>query len=151
MKIISYQVTAQDKALLVQANQKKHDFTFITNSISEQTLAFAGGKDVLVILNDEHLDERLLQGLSRQGLKYLATATQQTANIDLAAAGKLGFKIANVPMAATLGGEARMLALVKNLDQWAAGKCVGKACCCQNNCAVERKTQENQHGDLSFA
>ncbi|WP_129715888.1 hypothetical protein [Pedobacter sp. SYP-B3415] len=150
MKVISYQVTAEDKELLVQANQKKHDVTFITNNLSEQTLAFAQGKDVLVLLNNEPLNEALLEGLRLNGLKYLASATQQVGNIDLAAAGRLGFKIANVPMADTLDKSARMLGVVKNLDQWAAGKCVGKACCCANNCAIDKR-KENQHEDLSFA
>jgi len=59
--------------------------------------------------------------------------------LDLKAAGAAGMKIANVPLTEMAQNpESRMQQVIKNLDQWAAGKCVGKACCCQNSCGVSK-------------
>jgi D-lactate dehydrogenase len=138
MKAIAYNIKPEEKECLVLANHKKHDITIIANSLSKETLPFAQGKEVLIVFNEDVLDADLILGLRTLGIKYIATSSFETQHIDLNAAGLAGFKIANVPVAkdgANLVID-RMQQVIKNLDNWAAGKCVGKACCCPNECGV---------------
>ncbi len=139
MKVIAYNIKPNEKEWLVLANYKKHDITIIANDLNEQTLAFAHGKEAILVFNDDKLDADLIAGLKFLGIKYIATSSFTTHHIDLKAAANAGLKIANVPF--QRGNETSfegMQQVIKNLDLWASGKCVGKACCCANNCAVEK-------------
>ncbi|MGE6219066.1 lactate dehydrogenase [Nubsella zeaxanthinifaciens] len=149
MKAIAYNIKPEEKECLVLANHKKHDITIIANSLSKETLPFAQGKEVLIVFNEDVLDADLILGLRTLGIKYIATSSFETQHIDLTAAGLAGFKIANVPVArdgSNLAME-RMQQVIKNLDNWAAGKCVGKACCCPNDCgaAMRKGADDGQH------
>lgn len=137
MKAIAYNIKPEEKECLVLANHKKHDITIIANSLSRETLPFAQGKEALILFNEDPLDKELITGLKMLGIKYIATSSFKINHIDLKTAGEVGFKIANVPFKE--GEEPimpRMQQVIKNLDNWAAGKCVGKACCCPNDCAT---------------
>jgi lactate dehydrogenase-like 2-hydroxyacid dehydrogenase len=145
MKAIAYNIKPEEKECLVLANYKKHDITIIANSLSAETLPFAQGKEVLIVFNEDPLSEDLIFGLKALGIKYIATSSFATQHIDLKAAGQAGLKIANVPFKE--GEELamkRMEQVVRNLDNWAVGKCVGKACCCPNDCGV--KTTKSNDG-----
>ncbi|RYF98983.1 MAG: lactate dehydrogenase [Chitinophagaceae bacterium] len=143
MKAIAYNIKSEEKECLVLANHKKHDITIIANKLSIETMPFAQGKEVLIVFNEDPLNAELILGLRALGIKYIATSSFETNHIDLNAAGIAGFKIANVPFKQ---GEdvvmPRMQTVVKNLDNWAAGKCVGKACCCPNDCAKAAKEKD---------
>lgn len=142
MKAIAYNIKPEEKECLVLANHKKHDITIIANSLSVETMPFAQGKEVLIVFNEDPLNAELIVGLKALGIKYIATSSFETKHIDLNAAGIAGFKIANVPL--TQDEDlvmTRMQHVVKNLDNWAAGKCVGKACCCPNDCAKTVKEE----------
>ncbi len=143
MKAIAYNITPEEKEWLIMANHKKHDITIISNSLSAETLAFAQGKEVLILFNEDPLDAFLIRGLEALGIKYLATSSYEVGHIDRQAAALAGLKIANVPF--TEGdGLAYMHQVIRNLDNWAAGKCVGKACRCANNCAIKAVKEEKQ-------
>jgi lactate dehydrogenase-like 2-hydroxyacid dehydrogenase len=139
MKAIAYNIKAAEKEWLVLANYKKHDITIIANSLTADTLSFATGKEALLVFNQDDLNAEMIAGLKAIGIKYIATSSSETGHLDLLAAGHAGMKVANVPL---LDGnhdpKSRMQQVIKNLDQWASGKCVGKACCCQNNCGVAK-------------
>ena len=140
MKAIAYNIKPDEKEWLVLANYKKHDITIIANSLTADTLSFATGKEALLVFNNDELSGNMILGLRALGIKYIATSSSQTDHLDLTAAGLAGMKIANVPLLADQADtKARMEQVIKNLDQWAAGKCVGKACCCQNECATAKK------------
>lgn len=141
MKAIAYNITPKDKEWLILANHKKHDITIIANSLSEDTVAYANGKEALILLNDDPLDARLIAALNDNGIKYIATASFITDHIDLAAATHAGLKIANVPF--ENGGSLEVMhQVIKNLDSWSKGHCVGNACCCQQSCVVKTLTKE---------
>src|SRR5690606_34168286 len=121
----AYNIKPHEKECLVIANHKKHDITIIANSLSKETLPFAQGKEALIVFNEDPLEEELITGLKALGIKYIATSSFKTEHIDLNAAGVAGFKIANVPFKE--GEELampRMQQVIRNLDNWAAGKCV---------------------------
>ncbi|RZK36389.1 MAG: lactate dehydrogenase [Pedobacter sp.] len=139
MKAIAYNIKPDEKEWLVLANYKRHDITIIANSLTADTLVFANGKEALLVFNNDALTAEMIAELKLLGLKYIATSSFETDHLDLKAAGIAGMKIANVPLSEkTQTPRMRMEQVIKNLDQWAAGKCVGKACCCQNNCGVAK-------------
>lgn len=139
MKAIVYNIKPDEKEWLVLANYKKHDITIIANSLTADTLAFANGKEALLVFNNDALTAEMIAKLRLLGLKYIATASFETDHLDLEAAGISGMKIANVPWSEkSQTPRMRMEQVIKNLDQWSSGKCVGKACCCQNNCGVAK-------------
>ena len=140
MKAIAYNIKPDEKEWLVLANYKKHDITIIANSLTADTLSFATGKEALLVFNNDELSGNMILGLRSLGIKYIATSSAQTDHLDLSAAGLAGMKVANVPLPTDQADtKTRMEQVIKNLDQWAAGKCVGKACCCQSECATTRK------------
>ncbi|MCX2585177.1 lactate dehydrogenase [Pedobacter sp. MR22-3] len=139
MKAIAYNIKPVEKEWLVLANYKKHDITIIANSLTIDTLSFSAGKEVLLVFNHDDLDAEMIDGLKSLGIRYIATSSVETEHLDLLAAGRAGMKVANVPLLEeNQDPRLRMEQVIKNLDQWAAGKCVGKACCCQNNCGVTK-------------
>ncbi|MBY0245016.1 MAG: lactate dehydrogenase [Sphingobacteriaceae bacterium] len=139
MKAIAYNIKPKEKEWLVLANDKKHDITIIANHLSIDTIPFAQGKEVLLVFNQDEVTSDLIFALKNLGIKYIATASNQTNHIDLKAAGEAGLKCSNVPFGENEGiTEASIEQVIKNLDQWAAGKCVGKACCCANNCGTKK-------------
>lgn len=139
MKAIAYNIKSDEKEWLVLANYKKHDITLISNSLTADTIRFANGKEALLVFNNDSLTAEMIAELQSLGLKYIATSSFETDHLDLKAAGLAGMKIANVPLGdQPQDVKTRMELVIKNLDQWAAGKCVGKACCCQNNCSVAK-------------
>ncbi len=134
MKAIAYQISPQQKELLIVANHKKHDITIIGNPLGLDTLAFANGKEALLIFNEAVLSGELIKGLQQKGIKYIVTASAEVDHIDIISANAARMKIANVPL--VNGTELEYFNyMIKNLDNWAAGKCVGKACCCAGGCA----------------
>ena len=145
MKAIAYNIGSKEKEWLILANHKKHDITIISNSLTLDTLAFANGKEALIIFNKDLLDASLILGLKAIGIKYLATSSFEYEHIDLRAAKQAGLKIANIPFKD--GGDLEnMHQVIKNLDNWSAGKCVGDACCCQNDCAIKSFIENpNEH------
>ena len=136
MKAIAYNIDPKEKERLILANYKKHDITIIANSLTPDTLAFANGKEALILFNEDPLDAELIRGLKQIGIKYIATSSFEVNHIDLKATAIAGLKIANVPFKDGDGLQS-MQQVIKNLDNWAAGKCVGKACRCQNDCAIK--------------
>lgn len=138
MKAIAYNIKPNEKGWLALANFKKHEITVIANSLTPDTLLFAVGKEALLVFNNDSLDAEMIASLKDLGIKYIATSSFEIDHLDLKAAGAAGMKIANVPLATeNTSPKDRMEKVIKNLDLWAAGKCVGKACCCQNSCAAE--------------
>ncbi len=141
MKAIAYNIDTKEKEWLILANYKKHDITVIANSLTLDTLNFAAGKEALIIFNKDLIDAPIINGLKSLGIKYIATSTVGYDHIDLEAARSAGLKIANIPF--QHGGTLEnMHQVISNLDNWAAGKCLGDACCCQKDCAIKTKVNK---------
>ena len=133
MKAIAFNINPKEKEWLILANYKKHDITIIANSLTLDTLNFSTGKEALIVFNEDPINAPLIRGLAALGIKYIATSSFDHKHIDLDAAKVAGLKIANIPFKDG-GALENMHQVIKNLDNWAAGKCVGDACCCQSNC-----------------
>lgn len=97
MKVVAYSIQAFEKEYLAKANQKKHDITLISNPLSLQTIAYAQGKDAVVVFANDDLSEPVVNKLADMGVKYIATRSAGTDHIDKETAAKRSIKIANVP------------------------------------------------------
>ena len=138
MKAIAYSIKPQEKECLALANGKKHDLTLISNELNDQTVSYALGKETVIVSTYDILDRRMLWELRNAGVNKIITRSQVTTHIDLKEATRMGFKIANAPEAdQSVGNIAKQI--IRSLNAWEAGNCVGKACCCQNVCKIDKK------------
>ncbi|MCL7989341.1 lactate dehydrogenase [Sphingobacterium sp. lm-10] len=149
MRVIAYSILEQEKELLTKANSKVHDFTFISNPLTTDTMHFVEGKEVIVISDRDVLDRQSLENLYSLGVRSIITRSTSTTHIDLLAAGILKMHVANTPFAnQTPDGIAAQV--VQNLSNWMAGGCAGKACQCRMDCA-KKSHDEIQKGGLTDA
>ncbi len=98
MKVVAYSIKPFEKEFLAKANQKKHDITLISNSLSLATAAYAQGKDAVVIFTNDDASAPVIDKLADMGIKYIATRSAGTDQIDKPAAARRGIKLANVPV-----------------------------------------------------
>lgn len=139
MKVVAYNIKDYERELLAIANSKVHDLTLISNALNLNTIHYAFGKEVVVISEEDVLDERLIDELYQQGIRKIITRSLTTDHIDLLKAHSLNIQVANTPHEdQSPKGIAEQT--IRNLSFWGSGKCVGKACCCVNNCgSIDKK------------
>ncbi|GAA4167186.1 MULTISPECIES: lactate dehydrogenase [Sphingobacterium] len=134
MKVVVYNVRSFEKEFWALANAKQHDLTLISNGLNAETQNYARGKDAIVISGGDILDDKMLLNLKELGINKIMTRSKETSHIDLVKAGALSIQIANAPFEdQSPKGLAEQT--VRNLNLWGMEKCVGKACCCLNDCA----------------
>jgi D-lactate dehydrogenase len=97
MKAVAYSIKPFEKEFLAKANQKKHDITLISNALSLDTVNFAEGKDAVIVFTNDDVSAAVVEKLAALGVKYIATRSTGTDQIDKAAASRFGIKIANIP------------------------------------------------------
>lgn len=133
MKVVAYNIKDYEKELLALANGKVHDLTLISNALNLRTMQYAHGKEVVVVSAEDKLDASLIQELHHIGIRKIITRSLTTDHIDLQKAHELNIQIANTPHD-DQSPKGIALQTIQNLTLWDGGKCVGKACCCVNNC-----------------
>ena len=84
------------------------------------------------------LDRRMLWELRNAGVDKIITRSKETTHIDLKEATRMGFKVANAPDS-DQSPENIARQTFRNLNAWDKGSCVGKACCCQKVCNIDKK------------
>jgi D-lactate dehydrogenase len=142
MRVVAYSIKSADKEPLAIANRKKHEITLISNSLSEETVLYAEGKDAVIVFTDDDVSSSVIDKLAAMGVKYIATRSTATTHLDHEAAGKRGIKIANVPHSALFPLNLADLPMalaeetIKNLDKWQKNKCLGEACVCSRSCDI---------------
>ena len=146
MKAIAYSIKPQEKECLALANGKKHDLTLISNELNECTVSYALGKETVIVSSYDILDRKMLWELRNVGVNKIMTRSEVTTHIDLKEATRMGFKVANVP-GTDQSAENIARQTIRNLNAWEAGKCVGKACCCQKVCNMDKKKVTPGAGD----
>lgn len=129
MKAIAYHIRPYEKESLILANGKKHDLTLISNELNDQTVVYTAGKETVIVSVYDRLDKHMLEELWLHGVKRIITRSAEIDHIDLTVATRMGFKIANVPEAGD-SIDTISCSVIRNLDLWEEGKCVGESCCC---------------------
>lgn len=147
MKAIAYSIKPYEKESLILANGKKHDLTLISNELNDKTILYAIGKEAVIVSQLDLLDAPILQELWQKSVKYIIVRSKETSRIDLTVATRIGFKIANVP-GSDQSVDAISRSIIRNLNAWENGKCVGSACCCEKvyDLASKKKVNLNHVG-----
>lgn len=97
MKVVAYSIKEFEKEFLARANNKQHDITLISNSLSLETAMYAEGKEAVVVFTNDDVSESVINKLADLGIKYIATRSLETDHIDRKAASLRQIKVANVP------------------------------------------------------
>lgn len=97
MKVVAYSIKEFEKEFLARANNKHHDITLISNSLSLETAMYAEGKEAVVVFTNDDVSEPVINKLADLGIKYIATRSLETDHIDRKAASLRQMKVANVP------------------------------------------------------
>lgn len=97
MKVVAYSIKEFEKEFLARANNKQHDITLISNSLSLETAMYAEGKEAVVVFTNDDVSEPVINKLADLGIKYIATRSLEIDHIDRKAASLRQMKVANVP------------------------------------------------------
>ena len=106
-----------EKSVLADANQKKHDITLISNPLGEETLAYAAGKEAVIVSANDTVSAPIINKLADIGIKYINTRSVGMDHIDADAAAKRNIKIANVPVYSPQAIAEHAVALVLSLNR----------------------------------
>jgi len=146
MRVVAYSIKSTEKEPLAIANHKKHEITLISNSLSEDTVFYAEGKDAVVVFTDDDVSANVINKLASLGIKYIATRSTDSSHIDQEEAYNQNIMIASVPLLALSGIQENELPMalaaetINNLDKWEERKCLGDACICSRSCDQKSKT-----------
>jgi D-lactate dehydrogenase len=97
MKVVAYNVKTFEKAALADSNQKKHDTTFISNPLGGETVAYAAGRDAVIVSPNDDVSAPIVNKLADKGIRYVTTHSVGMDHIVAYAAAKKNIEIANVP------------------------------------------------------
>lgn len=97
MKVVAYSIKGFEKELLARYNQKKHDITLISNSLSLETIEYALDKDAVLVFTNDDVSAQVVNKLADMGVKHIVTRSTGTDHIDKVQAKKRGINVLNVP------------------------------------------------------
>ncbi|SDH31558.1 2-hydroxyacid dehydrogenase [Winogradskyella thalassocola] len=97
MKVLVYSSKEFEIPYLEKANNKKHQFTFITEALSSETAIKAIGYDAISIFSSDEACFMTVEKLKDFGVKYIALRSVGFNNVNLRAAARLNIKVAHVP------------------------------------------------------
>ena len=88
MKVIAYNIKPFEKAGLANFNDRKHDITLISNPLGEDTIAYAAGKNAVIVSINDDVSACIVYKLADMGIKYIITRSVEIDHIDAVAASK---------------------------------------------------------------
>jgi len=134
MKVVAYSVKPFEKEYLAKANQKKHDITLISNPLSVETVAFAAGKNAVIVCAQDDVSAAVIEKLADLNIRFIVSRSKEVGQFDKKAAAGYKIKLANV-----LSDQPQEIAdqTISNLDLYQQNMCVGDNCACANSCRVK--------------
>ena len=98
MNVALFNAKRYDRRFFEAANEDhRHDITYVEAHLDETTAPIAKGFDAVCAFVNDQLNEPVLQKLTAGGTHYIALRCSGFNNVDLAAAERLGLKVARVP------------------------------------------------------
>lgn len=97
MKVIVYSAREFEISYLEDANTTGHDLIFEPRPLNLSTSKIAAGCQSALIFSRDDASAPVLEQLANYGVKYISIRATGFDQVDLAAAQKLGIKVANVP------------------------------------------------------
>lgn len=97
MKVLVYSAKDFEIPYLQGANNKRHQLTFIKESLASKTVIKAIGHDAIAIFSADEASHMILEKLKNFGVKHIALRSVGYDNVDLTTASQKGIRVANVP------------------------------------------------------
>jgi D-lactate dehydrogenase len=98
MKIAVFNTKPYDRRFFDEANAPfQFALTFLEPRLTPQTSGLAQGYDAVCVFVNDQVDAKVLESLSRYGVRIVALRCAGFNNVDLAAARRLGIQIVRVP------------------------------------------------------
>ena len=97
MKVLVYSSKDFEMPYLENANNKKHQLTFIKDNLSSKTAMKAIGYDAISIFSADEACFITIEKLKDFGVKYITLRSVGHDNVSLRSASRLNIKVANVP------------------------------------------------------
>ncbi|MGZ5248045.1 MAG: 2-hydroxyacid dehydrogenase, partial [Flavitalea sp.] len=92
-KIAFFSTHSYDKEYFNRYNEG-HELSFFEAPLDENTVNLTNGAEVVCAFVNDKLNRKVLEGLSKNGVKMIAMRCAGYNNVDLGAAKELGLKIA---------------------------------------------------------
>lgn len=97
MKVLVYSIHGFDKPFLEKAALDKHEMIYTESPLNETTAHLAEGFDGIALFTSDNASAKVLEKLSKVGVRYIALRSVGYDHIDIEMAKKLDIKVANVP------------------------------------------------------
>ena len=97
MKVTVFSTLAFERPFLELANGGRHELHFLTAALGADTVALAQGAGAVCVFTPDDVSAPVLEQLQRHGVRHIAVRGAGYDNVDLAAAHRLGLRVANVP------------------------------------------------------
>lgn len=98
MKVAVFDTHRFERATLEAANKNAgHELVFFEHRLTEETVASAAGFSAVCCFANDRLNRRVLEGLAKNGVRFVALRSAGFNHVDLSAAAEFGVKVARVP------------------------------------------------------
>jgi D-lactate dehydrogenase len=97
MNITVFSAHRFEQPFLTQAAQGKHELHFVEAPLGPDTAAQAQGSQAVALFTSDDASAAVLEQLHALGVRYVAVRAAGYDQVDLAAARRLGLRVANVP------------------------------------------------------
>ena len=97
MKVTVFSTLAFERPFLEKANAGRHELRFLEAPLNAITVALAQGSEAVCVFASDDLSAPILEQLQAHGVRYVAVRPVGSDNVDLAAAHRLGLRVANAP------------------------------------------------------
>lgn len=115
MKAIAYNIRKQEKEYLVKANAKKHELTFISNELNNDTLIYSLDKEALILYSVNSISPYLFYKLKEFGIKQIISRADKPNSAIIHQAREYGIFINHVHNSLT--NEKKAQQIIKQLDR----------------------------------
>ena len=112
-----YDTKPYDRQFMVAAATDVIHWVFHDFRLTAETVATAGGADAVCVFVNDRLDRACLEGLAGCGIRHVALRCAGFNNVDLVAAGRLGFLVTRVPAYSPHAVAEHTVALVLTLNR----------------------------------
>ena len=97
MKAIVYSAGKIEKDILIKANAGKHELTWHTAPLGDETTRNAAGHQAVIVFVNDEVSCSVIAKLAALGIKYILTRSAGTDHIDDQAASKHQIEIKSIP------------------------------------------------------
>ncbi len=96
-RVVIYSAHAFERPFLEAALPAEMEFIYRNETLSAGTAGLSAGCDGVAVFTSDQVNEPALQALKKCGARFVVTRSAGYDHIDLAAAHRLGIRVANVP------------------------------------------------------